>query len=377
MPAVRFLTGHRSRPQVFRVKGSGTPVQCASSDLSIDPVTGHIVLRQATTTADQTTNFDNSTASNRTAINGTAINSTAFNTTVTGGGFGRKLLSGPDSADSGTAAGRSLLQTSSGVTQPAMIMSPPCTWHSSDFYSSTTGKHLQGVCSQFPYSTRANVPMIPKGDNSFPNYWYASVSYAITSISYVQNAAGVKNAFCYAELYRVSFGANSSLDFCFLPWPVCSRQTDPSKNGGVGWGCCNTPASCPTKPFVNYANFKYDNTIFDLPCHYNKYGQVGWTDYYGNLGGMNDACLKQIGNFGWYQGDPLYRLSSQLPIGRTRVKESDWSQWFPYWTTTTDDINGNGPYQPYQFTPAGRKLSQAERELLVNPNTGTQPGGMK
>lgn len=106
------------------MKGTGTPVQCASSDVTVDPATGHMVLRDSTTT-------------------GPMYNSSA-------GGVdgvppapptGRKLLSSQETQD----GGRKLLQTSTS-TQVAMTMTPICEWHSKDFYNSATNTWLTNTC---------------------------------------------------------------------------------------------------------------------------------------------------------------------------------------------------------------------------------------
>lgn len=107
-------------------------MQCASSDLTVDPVSGHLLLRD-TTPSGVTFNVE--------------IGSSDANPSP---GAGRKLLAGQDSQP----AGRSLLQTPSPTAQPVLAMNTICEWHSPDFWNSVTGTYLTGTCSQFQVRSR-------------------------------------------------------------------------------------------------------------------------------------------------------------------------------------------------------------------------------
>jgi len=296
---------------VFRVKGSGTPVQCASSDITIDPVTGHLVMRETTPYASVTLNYN-------------ASDTLASDLSITVAP-GRKLLSAPSN---GNAIGRSLL-TDSNTNTPVVTMSSVCTWHSTDFYNPDTGSFLTGTCSQFPYSRVANIPMLANGGQTTPHYHPATLALDITSVAWISMGYEAYTAFCYSDLYRFSLGVNGSLDFCFVPWPACSSS--------VKTNCCPTKDSsgkpnCPTMPFVNYANLKFDENLFDLPCVKNLHGQVGFSkDPAFVATAKNDACIKPVGHFNEGQGDPLYSMSKQLPTNNVGSKD-----WYPAGASSTD-----------------------------------------
>jgi hypothetical protein len=307
---------------VFRVKGSGTPVQCASTDMTVDPVTGHLLLRQ-TTPSGLTANFD--VGGNTSALSG------------------RKLL---QSADGSVEAGRRLMQGWPGwLQQPVVTMNPICTWHSPDFWNSATGTYLTGSCSQFAYANKANVPMLSNYGQTESHYYAATFSAAVTGVAYFSFGGGMVTAICQVDMYRMYFSTTSWLDFCFRPWPVCASPT--------AVNCCST-GNCPTAPFVNYAKFQFDSMAFDLPCVLNKYGQVGFKAASGNVY-KSDACLHLIGEFPKGAGDPLYRMSQQLPTNNVGSKA-----WFPYGTTTTDSANGANP----------KRRLQSSRQLLARLSAG-------
>lgn len=108
---------------------------------------------------------------------------------------------------------------------------------------------------------------------------------------------------------------------------------------------------CPTGPFINYANLQFDNNIFDLPCITNLKGKIAAYGVPAALG--NNACIHLIGNFGKGSGDPVYRLSNQLPVAlagpgnptAATLKAS----WYPNGTTSTDTTAGGGPQRHLLF----------------------------
>ena len=319
------------------MKGTNTPVQCANTDLTIDPATGHLVMRQTTPSGGVSTiNFD--------------ANYPATTPATVGG---RKLLSSPD--DNTNAVGRDLLQAALSPATPVGTLKSICKWHSLDFYNPSTGLYLQGACSQFPYSTKMNIPMLSNNGQSAPSYQSAMYSQAITSLASISYGDAVTSAFCKNDLIRAYFGPTSFIDFCFKPWPVCSSTVTDK--------CCfstipgSTASNCPRTPFVNYANLAFDTVLFDLPCVMNKFGQVSYKS--GANTGVNNACLRPLGKFNKFGSDPLYRLSNQLPLNPLYS-----NAWYPNATTTTSDVNG--------AFPKGRHLL-GMRELLQK---GDDSGGM-
>ena len=297
--ALSQLNPFTPRVQVFRVKGSGTPVQCASTDVTVDPVTGHLVLR-GTTPSTSTLNYEVG----------------ASDATVNISTPGRKLLA--SSGDS-QAASRSLLQINSTPTQTVSTLSAVCAWHSADFYNTATGSYLTGPCSQFPYAKTVNIPMLPAGGQRMGHYHPATWSQGVNSVAWASFAEPVTSTFCQWDLYRVYVNKTSWLDFCFQPFPSCMSRTQDH--------CCSSN-NCPSGPFINYQNLQYDPNLFSLPCITNKYGRVTYVS--GGVSTSNDACIRPIGFFPMGQGDPMYRLSAQMGN----------AQWFPEGTTTTETAGG-------------------------------------
>lgn len=170
---------------MLRVKGAGTPVQCANTDLTVDSTTGSLVIRlpveQPVTVAP------------------TSV--------VTG----RRLLEVGDSSTGPT--GRHLLQTSNTTTVATankVVTTVPavCRWHSTSFYDFSTATYLTNECANFRFSKTMSIPMLSQGGQSAAHYYSASLTLQVTQVAHITNAQKVTTAFCAWDLYRVYFNAN-------------------------------------------------------------------------------------------------------------------------------------------------------------------------
>jgi hypothetical protein len=110
------------------------------------------------------------------------------------------------------------------------------------------------------------------------------------------------------ELYRIytNSDATSWLDLCLYPPPTAAVAIN---YGQWAMGSDYCP-NCPTGPFLDYSNLKYEKTLFDLPCRPAMYGNV--TVVQTGMPKKNvftQACYVSLG----FVYDPKYNFDTQFP----------------------------------------------------------------